>query len=330
MRITNRVMNNNLLLNLNRGLTRLDRINNQLGSKKQINVPSDDPVKAGIILRTSTSIREADQYIRNIGSAESWLDAADIVMKDVISVIHRAKELGLYGASSHLDETARKALADEVSQLHGNVLQLANSTHGGRYIFSGQYTQTKTFELAEIITNPSDPGYVERFDPSSDEYDPNAIRDVVFLSELVDGFEPPLYDENAMSLNFEIGVGVTMPVNMRGQELFEPIFDALQQLYDELSAPSPNPSSTVLGNLDAALDNVLQQVSELGGKQNRVGLAKERMLDLQLNLTQILSEEQDLDYAEAIMELKMEEFAYRTALSVGARIIQPSLVDFLR
>ena len=312
MRITNRVMNNNLLLNLNRGLTRLDRINNQLGSKKQINVPSDDPVKAGIILRTSTSIREADQYIRNIGSAESWLDAADIVMKDVISVIHRAKELGLYGASSHLDETARKALADEVSQLHGNVLQLANSTHGGRYIFSGQYTQTKTFELAEIITDPSDP---------------NAIRDVVFLSELVDADG---YDEDAMSINFEIGVGVTMPVNMRGQELFEPIFDALKQLYDELSAPSPNPSSKVLGELDAALDNVLQQVSELGGKQNRVGLAKERMLDLQLNLTQILSEEQDLDYAEAIMELKMEEFAYRTALSVGARIIQPSLVDFLR
>jgi flagellar hook-associated protein 3 FlgL len=320
-------MNNNLLLNLNRGLTRLDRINNQLGSKKQINVPSDDPVKAGIILRTSTSIREADQYIRNIGSAESWLDAADIVMKDVISVIHRAKELGLYGASSHLDETARKALADEVSQLHGNVLQLANSTHGGRYIFSGQYTQTKTFELAEVITDREDDDYVARFDPSSPEYDPNAIRDVVFLSDLVDADG---YDEDAMSINFEIGVGVKMSVNMRGQELFKPIFGALQQLYVELSAPSPNPSSTVLSELDDALDDVLQQVSELGGKQNRVGLAKERMLDLQLNLTQILSEEQDLDYAEAIMELKMEEFAYRTALSVGARIIQPSLVDFLR
>ncbi len=82
--------------------------------------------------------------------------------------------------------------------------------------------------------------------------------------------------------------------------------------------------------MDAALDGVLQHVSELGGKQNRVELAQERLLDLQLNLTKILSEEQDLDYAEAIMELKMEEFAYRTALAVGARIIQPSLVDFLR
>lgn len=303
MRITNRVMNNNLLLNLNRGLTRLDRLNNQLASKKQINVPSDDPVKAGTILRTSTSIREVDQYTRNIDSAESWLDASDVVMKDVLAVIHRAKELGVYGASSHLDGTARQALADEVKELHGNVLQLANSMHGGRYLFAGQYTQTKPFEE---VSGPG-PG----------------LPDVEFLP----GIAP---QANDMSIEFEIGTGVKMGVNMNGQELFMPIFEALQNLHGELIEATPSSSSGVLDDLDNALDNVLQQVSELGGKQNRVGLAKERMLDLKLNLTKILSEDQDLDYAEAIMELKMEEFAYRTALSVGARIIQPTLVDFLR
>src|SRR5690625_3474299 len=118
MRITNRTMNNTLLMNLNRGMTRLDRLNNQLGSKKKVNLPSDDPVKAGSILRTSSSIRETEQYIRNIGSAISWLDATDIVLKDVIAVIHRAKDLAVNGASSHLDDTARQALADEVGQLH--------------------------------------------------------------------------------------------------------------------------------------------------------------------------------------------------------------------
>lgn len=307
MRITNRVMNNNLLLNLNRGLTRLDRLNNQLASKKQINVPSDDPVKAGTILRTSTSIREVDQYTRNIDSAESWLDASDVVMKDVLAVIHRAKELGVYGASSHLDGTARQALADEVKELHGNVLQLANSMHGGRYLFAGQYTQTKPFE--EVSGPGPGPG--------------PGLPDVEFLP----GIET---QANDMSIEFEIGTGVKMGVNMNGQELFMPIFEALQNLHGELNAATPSSSSGVLDDLDNALDNVLQQVSELGGKQNRVGLAKERMLDLKLNLTKILSEDQDLDYAEAIMELKMEEFAYRTALSVGARIIQPTLVDFLR
>ncbi len=71
MRVTNRTMTNNLLLNLNRGMGRLERINQQLSSKKQINLPSDDPVKAGIILRMHSSVRETDQYLRNVDSAAS-------------------------------------------------------------------------------------------------------------------------------------------------------------------------------------------------------------------------------------------------------------------
>ena len=308
MRVTNRMMNNTLLLNLNRGLARLERINNQLGTKKKINRPSDDPVKTGVILRTSTSIRETEQYIRNLDAAVSWLDAADVILQDVVSVIHRAKELAVAGASTHLDETARQALADEIAQLHDNLLQLANSTHGGRYLFAGQHTDKKPFSGGGVTGD--------------------RINDVTFLMGLTD-------DET--KIEFEIAPGITIDVNVisynphdNPQEgLFMPIFNALQELYGELVDDTGDPDIP-LQDLDNSLDNVLRKISELGGKQNRVELARERMLDLQLSLTRILSEEQDLDYAEAIMELKMEEFAYRTALAVGARIIQPSLVDFLR
>jgi flagellar hook-associated protein 3 FlgL len=307
MRVTNKMMNNNLLMNLNRGMERLERINNQLGTKKKVNLPSDDPVKAGVIMRTNSSIRETEQFIRNLDAAASWLDATDVVLQDVMSVIHRARELAVAGASTHLDDSARKALADEVAQLHGNLLQLANSTHGGRYIFAGQHTDTQPFSGGEV--------------------DEDSIGDVVFLGGIV------LSDEE-LSIDFEIGAGVTMGVNVidydpkDGEKVFQPLFQALQKLYGELKGQG-NPD-VPLGELDAALDNVLSKVSEVGGKQNRVQLANARLGDLRLNLTKILSEEQDLDYAEAIMELKMEEFAYRTALAVGARIIQPSLVDFLR
>lgn len=304
MRVTNRTMTNNLLLNLNRGMGRLDRINQQLSSKKQISLPSDDPVKAGIILRMHSSVRETEQYLRNVDSAISWLDASDIVFKDVISVIHRAKELANRGASTHLDETSKQALADEVYQLHDNLLQLANSTHGGRYLFAGQHTQTIPFELGEG--------------------EEGQIPDVQYLQDL------DLDSDDVRMLEFEIGVGVTMGVNIDAEELFGEIFRALQVLHGDLTDFDAGEESSPMGLLDDALDTVLQQVSELGGKQNRVDLAKERLLDLRLNVKKILSEEEDLDYAEAIMDLKMEEFAYRTALSVGARVIQPSLIDFLR
>lgn len=298
MRVTNKMMNNNLLMNLNRGLTRLERINNQLGTKKKINAPSDDPVKTELILRTSTSIRQTEQYIRNIGSAVSWLDATDVVLQDVVSVIHRAKDLAVSGASTHLDDTARKALADEVAQLRDNLMQLANSTHGGRYLFARQHTDSPPFTT----------------DPNSTE----PLPDVEYLK-----------DKGGSNLvQYEIGEGVTMEVSVDG-DFFLGIFSALKTLHEDLTQSGRAPDD-VLGDLDDALDGVLSIMSEIGGKQNRVDLAQERLQDLQLNLTKILSEEQDLDYAEAIMELKMEEFAYRTALAVGARIIQPSLVDFLR
>ncbi len=296
MRITNRTISNNLLLNLNRSMGRLDRLNNQLGSKKQIRVPSDDPVKAGVVLRMNTSVRETEQYIRNTDSAVSWLDASDIVFQDVISVIHRAKELANRGASTHLDDTSRQALADEVFQLHDNLQQLANSTHGGRYLFAGQKTQTKPFEPEQ---NTPD-GEIPIMEFKGDEE----------------------------KLEFEIGVNVKMAVNMKGKEIFSELFTTLGNLHGQLTGVQSDNDS--MGKLDEALDNVLRHVSELGGKQNRVELAQERLKDLNLNLKKIRSEAEDLDYSEAIMNLKMEEFAYRTALSVGARIIQPSLIDFLR
>ena len=286
MRVTNKMMNNNLLMNLNRGLTRLERINNQLGTKKKINAPSDDPVKTELILRTSTSIRQTEQYIRNIGSAVSWLDATDVVLQDVVSVIHRAKDLAVSGASTHLDDTARKALADEVAQLRDNLMQLANSTHGGRYLFARQHTDSPPFTT----------------DPNSTE----PLPDVEYLEGKGD----------SNLVQYEIGEGVTMEVSVDG-DFFLGIFSALKTLHEDLTQSGRAPDD-VLGDLDDALDGVLSIMSEIGGKQNRVDLAQERLQDLQLNLTKILSEEQDLDYAEAIMELKMEEFAYRTALAVGA------------
>jgi len=85
-----------------------------------------------------------------------------------------------------------------------------------------------------------------------------------------------------------------------------------------------------VGMLEDALDNVLSNLSHVGAKEKRLELAHERLQDLRLNVINLLAESQDIDYAETIMNLKAEEFVYQTALAVGARIIQPSLVDFLR
>lgn len=295
MRVTHKTLNQNLLRNLNEGLKRLDKLNYQLATGKTVNVPSDDPVKTGTVLRLRSAVRETEQYLRNADHAISWLEATDTVLQDLNSIIHRVKELAVKGVNGTLDESARQAIADEVREIYDNVLHLANATHAGRYLFAGQSTKDEPFQQGSAA-----PG------------------------------ELPIvtYQGDERKLDYEIGVGARVAVNVNGKELFEPLFGAIQQLYGELHGQQDGSSS--LQKLEDALDTVLSQVSQVGAKQNRVALARERLQDLRLNVTELLGESQNIDYAETIMHLKAEEFIYQTALAVGARIIQPSLVDFLR
>jgi flagellar hook-associated protein 3 FlgL len=296
VRVTHKTLSHNLLRNLNQGLSRLDKLNFQLSTGKTVNVPSDDPVKAGSIMRLRSAIKETEQYLRNADHALSWLEATDTVLQELNSVIHRAKDLALAGANGTQDDSARAALADEVAQLYDSVLKLANSTHAGRYLFAGQSTQKQPF--------------VEGTAPS-----PSALPNIDFQGD-------------TDALIYEIGVGARLQVNVNGEALFRPLFSAIQQLHGELTGGEPGSQS--LDMLEGALDNVLSHLSHVGAKEKRLELASDRLKDLRLNVVNLLSESQDIDYAETIMNLKTEEFIYQTALAVGARIIQPSLVDFLR
>lgn len=293
MRVTHKTVTNNLLRNLNQGLSRLDKLNFQLATGKTVNVPSDDPIKTGSIMRLRSAVKETEQYLRNADHAISWLEATDTVLQELNSVIHRARDLALAGANDTQDQSARQALADEVAQLYDAVISLANATHAGRYLFAGQSTKEEPF-----------------------------------AKSAVDSGELPDFVGDEEALLYEIGVGARLQVNVSGKAVFEPVFQAMQRLYEELTGTSNDTESVRL--LDEALDNVLSHLSHVGAKQKRLELANDRLKDLRLNVINLLSESQDIDYAETIMHLKAEEFVYQTALAVGARIIQPSLVDFLR
>ena len=104
----------------------------------------------------------------------------------------------------------------------------------------------------------------------------------------------------------------------------------LKQLVADLTSGNQTGISGFLNRLDAHLDNINAVRSEIGVKTNRLELTSNRIDDDTLNLTSLLSKNEDADMAEVIMNLKMEENVYKSSLSGGARIIQLSLLDFLR
>ncbi len=228
-------------------------------------------------------------------------------------MLHRAKELTVYAATGTLNSDDRNAILKEVEQLFANVLELSNASHGGRYLFAGQKSTTMPFQRA------SD-------DPDSPDY-------------WVIKYHGGLANQETAALNVEINSNTVIDLNIiqasgtnaedAEDQVFLPIFNVLSGIIQDIKNDDPGALNQRLGELEDALDGLLSVRAEVGAKLHRVALAEERLKDLHLNLNKMLSNIQDIDVAEAIVNLKNEENGYRVALAVGARIIQPTLVDFL-
>jgi flagellar hook-associated protein 3 FlgL len=109
------------------------------------------------------------------------------------------------------------------------------------------------------------------------------------------------------------------------------VFDMVKRLRDSLYMNDVEDlGSRALGGMDLALENTLKYRAELGARANRLDIVKARIIHDRTDFEDILSKNEDVDVAEQITKLKTLELAYRSALGVSARIIQPTLLDFLR
>lgn len=122
-------------------------------------------------------------------------------------------------------------------------------------------------------------------------------------------------------VELEIFDGIKLNVNTKGSELFKSVFDTLDKLEDKTADISA---------LDSEIDHFLKIQADVGAKQNRVDMMKDRLSSQETIATEIMSKNEDVEIEKVITELITQESVQRAALSVGARIIQPSLVDFLR
>jgi flagellar hook-associated protein 3 FlgL len=148
MRISFRHQYDTYLSDLNRTQSAYLGAQQRLTTGKRLNQPSDDA--AGTLLTVKArALRAAfDQYSRNLDSADISLKTGEAALDDVQVAVRRARELAIQGATATLDQSARNAIADEIAAIqkklvdHGNT-QVAN----GDYIFAGQRTDTKPFEV---------------------------------------------------------------------------------------------------------------------------------------------------------------------------------------
>jgi len=117
----------------------------QVSTGRRVNVPSDDPAAAAALVGNLTSSAQNDQYLQNTSSVEGMLQTADSTLSSVVSVLNQAISLGVQGANGTLSPSDQQGIAQQVIGIQSQVLQLANTSYQGIYIFAGTATTTPPF-----------------------------------------------------------------------------------------------------------------------------------------------------------------------------------------
>ena len=138
------------------------------------------------------------------------------------------------------------------------------------------------------------------------------------------------YQGDYNNIEREINPGIKITINYNGEEAFSQAIDEVGNLYDNLINGEAEDISNSIADIDEVMLNNTTLRAEIGAKQNRLELTTSRLEDENLNLTKLLSQNEDIDIAEVITDLKMQETVYRAALATNARTMQATLVDFLR
>jgi flagellar hook-associated protein 3 FlgL len=296
VRVTQGMLNQQMLFDLEANTDRLLRLQNQVATGKRINEPADDPVGVGFVMRYKSEIAYYQQYQDNANAAQGWLNYTDTVMSQAYQVVQRARDLAVQGASDTMSPDDRQALASEVDQLYQQLVTIGNSQYNGQYIFNGQQTQQAPYGSTGAETVTTDSGDI-------------------------------LYD---------VGDGIHLTVNTPGNKFFgdasdsDNAFALLKNLSDALKGDDGQAVNQLLGQFDSRLNQMSAAQADVGARLNRVQFEQSRLSDLLNNFQTLLAGVQDADMAKAITDLTTAQSVQQAALQVGARVIVPTLVDFLK
>ena len=315
-RITNRYTSEDVVNNLLSNRSKLVDLQTQISSGKRITKASDD-VLAGIsVVSTNNSLGKIDNYLKNINNALGELEVTEKSLLTTIDSVQTTKELVVEALNATSGPDELKIFNSQIQQIIEQVKDLGNIKYGETYVFGGLQTETNPFTspvAGEVIYTGSPDGSHER--------------------------------------RIEISDGVTVPVNLSGDEVFgyyynsdddadpltpdvlhkQGILGTLLSLSKELGAVNPDKDiiRQQLDSLDTDLQTILNAQSELGSLSSRIEMTKTNLEDNQINLTKIKSGAEDIDLAKTISELQFQQTALQASLQVSAQVIQPSLLNYL-
>jgi len=302
-RVTQRALITRVLTNISDHQQNLLVLQDQLATGYRVNRPSEDPLAARRAVDGRLEVARLEQYRTNISTVGPTMTETSTSLLSAVDILQRAVELTLRGKSTTNAQEQRDLIAEEVNQLLESMLSEANHETNGRYLFAGTRTTAPPFEATR-----------------------DANGDITAVA----------YAGNDESIQVEISAGVFVAVNMSGQDAFVGgtpttvnLLDTLIQVRDNLLAGDVNALDTRLEELYTGQDQLLRASARVGAAENRLSRADDTLQTILTQLEEVISDNIDADFADVTVELNAESNAFQASLSAAARVIQPSLLDFL-
>lgn len=330
MRITNKMMTSSFLNDMQNNLSRMNKIQKQLTSGKEVNRPSDNPFVVARSMQLNSDIAANEQYNTNIKDTTNWLDATDTALGQLTDTMQRMRELMVSAGNAAYGEDEKNAIKDEMNQRVEEIGTILNSTFDGKYIFGGTRGTFKPVGTEKDENGNANMGYAKK---SGELIDP-------IMADLNDLAQLNMIDKK---LNVEISKGVAMEYNVNAKEILEftdtdgtsiNVMGLLNDIVTNISSDNPEENQKVtsenLGSMTSTINNLLKIRAEVGAKQNRMESAQEKNEEENFNLTEVLSNNEDINFTEKSMESATMQTIYMASLQVSAKVIQPSLLDYIR
>lgn len=296
-RVTQQTIQRSTLANLQQNLSVMSNLQTRMSGGKVLTKPSDDPSAVGRAMTFRNEQAAATQASRNAADGESWLATVDSALQGSLSALRRARDLTVQGANTGaMGQTSLNAIATEIDGIRDTLLDLSNTTLQGRSVFAGTTADGIAFDDGSTGT-------------------PYAWHGVA-----------------GAGVERRIGPAATVRVDAEGEAAFGSGAASVFQLLDNIAADlrAGTNVSTRLNEIDARMNTMTSTLADVGIRFRQVTDAQTAIAKTLQDVAGSISAVEDVDLAETIMELKMQEVAYEGALGATARVLQPTLMDFLR
>ena len=292
MRVTADMMVAQSVRRLSKRMEGYERVQQQVASGKKFTKPSQQPADANTAMALRAARRSREQEQRAAADAESWLNVVDAQMQGAVDRLLRLRDLTV-SASSSINDSQRQAVAIEMEAVQSELASIANAEHRGKPLFGGFSQDPPVTKVGTTWT----------------------------------------VSANTDAIMRKVGEQDTVRINVTASEAFTfggtDVFTMIDDLVGHVRTGDHAAVAAELDRVDEVLQQIGAQQGRIGAATNHLESALSRNYDMDLAIRGQLAKTEDIDIAEAVMELQVQQTGFEATLKAIGMALPPSLVTFL-